>query len=110
MIGTVKIGDKEVEMLANAATPFWYNQIFHDDFFTATQNMSDDNAGSTVGVFTRVGFVMAKQASTKDMKKVTEGQFMDWLTEFEAMDLPNAIPDIVEIYMAQTKGTAKAKK
>ena len=44
------------------------------------------------------------------MKKVNEGQFMDWLAEFEAMDLPNAMPEIIELYTAQTKGTATAKK
>ena len=110
MQGTVKIGDKDVEMLANAATPFWFNQIFHEDFFTSTQNMTEDNTGVTVGVFSKIAFVMAKQAIGKDMKKVNEGQFMDWLSSFEAMDLPNAMPDIISLYMAQTEGTAKPKK
>ena len=110
MLGEVKIGDKKVKMLANAATPFWFNQIFHEDFFTATQDMSQDSTGVTVNVFARMAFVMAKQAGKGDMKKVNEGQFMDWLAEFEAMDLPNAMPEIIELYTAQTKGTATAKK
>lgn len=110
MQGTVQIGNKSVEMIANAATPFWFNQIFHEDFFTETQNMSDDNTGLTVGVFSKIAFVMSKQAICKDMKKVNEGQFMAWLSDFEAMDLPNAMPDIIALYMAQTEGTATAKK
>lgn len=108
MYGTIKIGNKDVEMIANGATPFWFNQIFHEDFFTEASKLGED--GVTANVFMRIAFVMAKQASVKDMKKVNEGQFMDWLAEFDPMDLPNALADIVDFYQSQTQGTATAKK
>ena len=113
MLGEVKIGDKTIEMKATGSTPFWYNQVFHvsrleDDFFNATQTM-EDNPGAAVGVWSRVAFIMMKQAEGK-IDKANESQFMKWLDEFEAMEIPNAIPAIVDIYMAQTSGAAKAKK
>ena len=108
MYGSIKIGNKEIEMLANGATPFWFNQIFHEDFFTEAGKLGSD--GVTANVFTRVAFVMAMQAAEKDMKKVNEGQFMKWLEQFDAMDLPNALPDVLEFYQKQSKGTATAKK
>lgn len=108
MYGTLKIGNKDVEMVANGATPFWFNQIFHEDFFTEASKLGD--GGVTANVFIRVAFVMAKQATAKDMKKVNEGQFLDWLAEFDAMDLPNALEDIITFYQSQTEGTSTPKK
>ena len=37
MRGTVKIGGKEVGMLANAASPHYYKQIFKEDFLQRSQ-------------------------------------------------------------------------
>ena len=110
MFGKITIGNKEIEMLATGGTPVYYNQIFHADFFTESQGMGEDNAGLTIDVFMRLAFIMAKQAEGKDMSKVNEGQFMKWLGDFEPMDLPNAMPQIVDFYMGQTQGTATPKK
>ena len=110
MYGEVQIGERTIEMLANAATPYYYNQIFHADFFTESQDMGEANGGLTVSVFTKLAFIMAKQAEKKDMAKINEGQFIKWLSDFEPMDIPNAMPEIVDIYMGNTKGTASPKK
>ena len=53
---------------------------------------------------------MAMQSADKDMKKINEGQFMAWLEQFDPMDIPNALPDILDFYQKQSKGTATAKK
>lgn len=107
MFREVTIGDKKIEMLANGATPFWYREVFSADFFTDAQTTDD---AKTVELFTKVGFIMAKQAKGADMKKVNVGQFMKWLEDFAPMDFPDATPDIVALYMAQTKETSKPKK
>ena len=110
MYGEIKVGEKTIEVKATGTTPVHYNQIFHADFFEQTQNMGENGTGLTIDVFMRLAFVMMKQAEGKDMSKVNEGQFYKWLDDFEPMDLPNAMPDIVDFYMGNTKGTAKAKK
>lgn len=110
MFGEITIGEKTIEVKATGTTPVYYNQIFHADFFTESQVMGEGKEGLTIDVFTKLAFVMAKQAEGKDMTKVNESQFYKWLDEFEPMDLPNAMTEIVDFYMSNTKGTAKPKK
>lgn len=110
MFGEITIGEKTIEVKATGSTPVYYNQVFHADFFTESQGMGEDNAGLTIDVFMRLAFIMSKQAEGKDMSKVNEGQFMKWLDEFEPMDLPNAMPQVVDFYMGNATGTAKPKK
>lgn len=104
MLGKVKIGEQELEMLANGATPFYYTQIFVDDCLSKMTN------GGTIDMWVKVGFVMLKQAEGTDMKKVNVGQFLKWLEQFEPLDLPNAVPDILDLWNKQSQETAKPKK
>ena len=44
MRGIVKIGERDVDMLANGASPFIYKKIFHKDFLTTVgTNDTDGN-------------------------------------------------------------------
>ena len=104
MLGKVKIGEQELEMLANGATPLYYTQIFVDDCLSKMTN------GGTIDMWVKVGFVMLKQAEGTDMKKVNVGQFLKWLEQFEPLDLPNAVPDILDLWNKQSQETAKPKK
>jgi len=84
-------------MLANAASPYLYSQLFHEDFLQILQNPSTN-------VFEKMGYVMACQANMpieelfKGLK--IEG-FYKWLGEFEPMDVLNASKDIAELYAGQ---------
>lgn len=109
MFGKIKIGAKEVGMAANAATPFYFNQIFHDDFFVESQKVTDGNEGAAVNLFSKVGFIMAKQAEKADMGKLNMDAFIEWLEGFEAMDMALAAADIAMFYSGQTKTKAKPK-
>ena len=108
MKGTVTIGSKEVGMVANAASPYIYKQVFHEDFLVKLQQKTPD-----VDTFQKMGFVMAKQDETSnmaDLVKLTEEDFWNWLLEFEAMDVIYATDAIANIYLAQTKSTSVPKK
>ena len=109
MFGNVKIGEKETAMAANAATPFWFNQIFHEDFFVLSQQVTEGNEGAAVDLFSKVGFIMAKQAEKADMRKLNMDSYIEWLEEYEAMDMAIASSDIALLYSGQTQTTAKAK-
>ena len=53
MRGTVKIGQRDVDMLANAASPFIYKKIFHKDFLmTVGTNYVDANGKQQTDVDT----------------------------------------------------------
>lgn len=109
MFGKVKIGTKNVELVATAATPYWFKQIFHDDFFIISQTVTDGNEGAAVDLFSKIGYIMAKQAEKADMRKLNEDTFIEWLEEFDPMDLALASGDIAMLYSGQTKTTAKPK-
>ena len=89
MRGTVKIGERDVDMLANGASPFIYKKIFHKDFLT------------TVGT----NYIGA------DGKKKTD---MDtnaiWISEFEPLDFAMAMTEIMGLYYQQQKTTVTQKK
>lgn len=102
----IKIGSKEVEMVANAASPFVYRQIFKKDFFSETQKPEVD-----VNVFVEMGFVMSLQASKHagELMKTSLDEFYVWLEQFDQMDMINAMPAIGEFYTSQEKTTSVPK-
>lgn len=103
MKDSVQIGNKQMEMVANAATPFVYKQIFHKDLLLEINNMSGD--APDVACFTRLAFVMTKQGEGLDIKALMdlkEADFFAWLVDFEPMDFVQATGKITSLYFGQT--------
>lgn len=109
MRGTVKIGGTEVDMLANGASPFIYKRIFKKDFFTAI----GDAKNVDIDTITEMGFVMHMQ-TVKTFKEILDtvkiDDFYEWVTQFEALDLPMATSQIMALYYDQQKTTVRPKK
>jgi hypothetical protein len=105
MYGLVTIGDKKVPMLANAATPFRFKMLFQIDLL---QTMMKGDDGDVTD-YEKLAFVMAMQAEKKDLSKLSEEDFFLWLEEFEFTDLVNALPEVVNIYMKNTKSDSDPK-
>ena len=112
MFGKVKIGEKEVEMVSNGATPYRFKQIFHKDllkfFADAVNGKADD--GEAADMASRLGYVMAMQAAKADLTKLNEDTFIDWLEAFEANDVILAAEDIMGVYGRNMDQTSVAKK
>lgn len=106
MHGIIKIGSEDVGMTANAASPFIYRNIFHEDFLRETQKKDFDPA-----IMVKMGFVMAMQDKMQmtDMMKLTESAFFEWLEKFEPLDVMMASGDISNLYMGQTVKTSSPK-
>lgn len=107
MQGIVKIGENEVGMVANAASPYIYKQVFHEDFLTKLQAKEPET-----DLFQKMAYIMAKQAEMgkmSDLMKLNEQGFYEWLMQFESMDVLYAIDEISNIYLAQKKETAVPK-
>lgn len=107
MYGTVKMGSKEVGMVANAASPYIYKQVFHEDFLSKLQAKEPDT-----DLFQKMAYIMAKQAEIEklpELMKLTEEGFYEWLLQFESMDVLYAIEEIANLYLAQKKETAVPK-
>ncbi len=95
MYGKVMIGSKEVEMLANAATPYRYQIIFKEDFFKKVSGKEETDSRD---FFAKLGYTMAKQAEKGDMSKLNTDTFLMWLEAFEPADVFAATSDIADIY------------
>ena len=112
MYNVVKIGEKDVPMLCMASCDVYYRQIFHEDCIKL-QSKSDFDEGDLINFVQRMGFVMAKFAELKDRKemlKLTEDSFLDWLDQFERSDYLAALGDVRMTYEGQSLTEADAKK
>ena len=111
MYGVVKIGDKEVPMLAMASVDVYYKRIFGEDPLKMQIKEGFDGADA-VELFQRMGFVMAKFAEPKvrkEMLKLTEDNYLDWLDGFERSALIDAVGDIRKVYDGEKVTTAEPK-
>lgn len=107
MKGTIKIGSYEVGMSANAASPYFFKQIFGQDFFRESQKADFDSE-----IFQKMAFVMAMQdiKTMPEMLKLNQESYIEWLLQFDPMDILNAVGDIAEFYIGQKKTTSTPKK
>ena len=105
MFAKVKIGETEVELSANAATPFRFKQVFHKDIFSVFGNeqKAEQEGFETIAQLT---YVMAKSAEKADMSKLNEEEFISWLEGFEPMDFVNSAEEILNAYMGNTVTSA----
>lgn len=109
MFGKIKIGKTEMDMVVNAATPYWFSQVFHEDFFIKSQEFTDGNEGGAVDLFSKMGYIMTNQADGADLRKLSLDGYIEWLEQFEVMDMAIASADIAMLYAGQTKTNSKAK-
>lgn len=112
MYNIVKIGSAEVPMMSMASTDLYYRNIFKEDAIKI-QTSKDFDEGDIVNFVMKMGFVMAKFAELKDrkeMNKLNEDNFLDWLDGFERTDYLNALGDIRMTYEGQSLTASDAKK
>ena len=63
-----------------------------------------------LGTISKLAYVMNKQAEGADMNKLSIDGYLDWLEQFETLELTTHALDIVNIYMANREGTSTLKK
>ena len=111
MKGKVTIGNKTITMNCDAATPVWYTQVFHEDFFvTAEKFAQSETNGESVGIYSKIAFIAANQAKTEDLSGLSFLDYTKWLSQFGAYDMAAAVDDIAELYSKQAEKTATPKK
>ena len=112
MFGKVKVGNKEIEMVSNGATPYRFRQVFKRDllkfFADAAGGKVED--GDAADVSQKLGYIMAMQAKKEDMNRLNEDSFITWLENFETNELVIAAEDIIAVYTGNTDQVSKAKK
>lgn len=113
MTETVRVGEKEVLFRADGATPFLYKQAFGKDLLKIFADASKTEDAAVAGeLASELGFVMAQQAKSPDPLKVdlSRGAFMQWLVEFEPLDLTVSALEIINVYLGTYNKDSVAKK
>ena len=112
MYNIVKIGDKQIPMQSMASVDVYFRNIFHADPYQL-QTEGADKPGAMVDFHIKMAFVMAKFAELHDRKKMSqlnEDSFIEWLEQFDRMDLLNALESVMLTYNGQQITTSEAKK
>lgn len=106
----VKIGNKTIQMEANANTPRYYRQIFGKDMIvqmmTTLNGVKNGKVTEdlTLELAENLAYVMAKQANEGI------GTVDDFLSQFGVFDIYNATEDIFSVWQSNEKTTSEAKK
>ena len=113
MYKEIKVGEKIVPMLCTAATPLRYKLIFGKDLITELQGAELDSA-KVMDSVPELAFLMAKTAEAKagkaDLNRLSQEMLLDWLDQFDAMDLPLASEEIISLYAGNMLTTSEPKK
>lgn len=97
---TITIGENDIGMVSNGATPIFYRQIFHKDLFGIVSSDSVTDEDKT-HIFAEVAFVMVMQdqKTTAEMMKLTMDDYIEWSAAYDMMDLYSvAVPAAVELW------------
>lgn len=115
MIKTVQIGDQEVVFKTSAALPHIYRRKFGRDIFVDMDHLQknlkkDANGNSTIDLeslemFENLAYCFAKHADPAVPDDIEE-----WMEQFETFDIYNLLPQLFEMWVAETKGTSRLKK
>lgn len=111
MYSVVRIGEKDVPMLAMASVDNYYMHIFGEDPVRIQEKA--DATAPVVELLKKMAFVMAKFAELKDRKamfKLSEADYFDWLDQFERNDIYEAIGDIRAVYEGNRVSESEPKK
>lgn len=111
MYNLIKIGEKTVPMLSMASVDVYYKNIFHEDPLKIQTEAQGANEAITF--YYRMGFVMAKFAEIRDRKemaKLNEDSYIEWLDQFDRLELMTALEGIQATYDGQSVTYTDAKK
>ena len=122
MYKVIAIGQEKIPILSKASTNMYYKSVFHEDPITV-QSKDDVENAERIYFSQKLTFIMMKQAEAQEavtagkassirdfMQKVTEDDYLDWLDQFDFMDLQESFEEVLEVYTASNKSTSTAKK
>ena len=111
MYGVIKVGEREIPMLATGATPNHYKRVFHvDDMPLFNGKVPDENEQAEF--ICRLAYIMAARASGEDMMKLSKDGYVMWLDQFDTFALlePQVATDIVNIFQGNVSTQVIPKK
>lgn len=111
MYREVKIGEAAVPFESAASIDLSFKHIFGADPLKILTGAKDET--DALDFFSKMAFVMAKFAelqSGRELRKLNEDNYLDWLDQFDRTDLMNALGEIQDVYISARKSESEAKK
>lgn len=112
MYSVIKIGDKDVPLLAMASASVYYKRVFGRDAIVAQSDAKTD--GETISFYGEMGYIMAAMAEAQGdrakLNAMSFDKYVEWLDQFESADYNMAILEIAKVYEGQNKTTSESKK
>lgn len=113
MYREIKVGEKNVPMIANAGTALRYKHVFGKDLIQELQQAQHDTSKG-FNSLPELAFIMAKAAEAKEgkanMNLLSEESFIEWLEQFESMDVIQAAEGVIDLYMGNSEASVEQKK
>lgn len=114
MFAKVKIGEKEIPMLAMASSNIYYKRIFGVDPIRQ-QADKDLSTGEQLEFAMQMGYVLAMaaeaQGNREKMLKLNEDTYLEWLDQFGNNDYlnPGVLARIVALYNGKNPDSIEKK-
>lgn len=113
MYKVIKIGEKEIPMMAMASTDNYFKNTFGEDPMKK-MTTPDLEVSEMIDVVMKLGFIMAKFAELKqrkEMLKLNEDAYYEWLDGFQREDLVNddVLVAIQDVYQGNNQTTSEPK-
>ena len=114
MLKQITVGEKELNLLANAATPIRYKMVFGSDLMVEFNqlNTGKKDGGEMLEITTQLAFIMNRQADCdkRELAALSKDSYIEWLEDFGPMDFVNASEEIINTYLGTTGTSSKPKK
>ena len=110
MYGVIKVGERDVPMLATAATPIRYKQVFKKNLLPYFMGKAtEEDAAEMVG---ELAYIMAAAASAEGSMKLTEDGYLSWLEGFDPLAFvdPIVVREIINLYQGNVTSHEEVKK
>lgn len=113
MYKEVTIGDKVIPMMSMASVDLYYRNTFGED--PIKLQTSDIDSGDMINFVVRMAFIMAEFAGRKqrkEMMKLNEDNFYEWMDQFPREDLfdMDKLIEIHDVYEGNKVSASKSKK
>ena len=105
--------DKATDLLANAATPYRFKQVFGVDLLSKFANAEKEIDGQKfyeVDFIPQLAFIMNMQASGQKTDQVNDDQFLSWVEQFESFSFEQVADEVVSVYVRNAESFSEAKK
>lgn len=97
----INIDNKNIKFKSTAATPLRYKAQFGRDFFNDLMKLEPENTELDTEVVYNIIWVLAKTADK------TIPPLIEWLDEFDSIDLGEVITEVKDMILASIKAKKK---